>query len=231
MNEQTFLGSEQYPLRLTPHGGSSGSGKLLRVGGDFSTQRKNLVEQYVDLPHEEGKFLNFYKVNHLLPYAFTKNVISNPYLTALETKLALYLNDFFLGNPEGGFFILDAKFTTENIGSYVGQDGSFYYGTPNDSQPFYDLYFAVELQSVAEELNIEYCIDEMRTALSRLHNFSYITVTEVCWANAQVRGARSVQMSQKNAEEYGLVIQMYPKMDEVDISQYWKTKPFDTKGI
>ncbi|MEO2268723.1 hypothetical protein V1358_15545 [Pseudoalteromonas sp. YIC-656] len=228
MNEQTFLGSEQYPLRLTPHGGSSSSGKLLRTAGDFSTQRKNLDEQFVDLPHEKGRLLNFYKVNHLLPYAFTKNVISNPYLTALETKLALYLNDFFLENPEGGFFILETKYTTENIGSYVGQDNLFYYGTPNDSQPFYDLHFAVELQSVAEELNIEYRADEIRNALICLHNFSYITVTEVCWANAQVRGARSVEVSQKNAEKYGLVIQMYPKMDEVDISQYWKTKPFKT---
>jgi len=225
MTDEVVLGTETLPLKLTSHGGSEHSKSILINSGDFSTHRKSLNSKYMDLPHEKGTFLNFYKVKQELPGAFIKNLITNPNLSALEIKLALYLYECFQAKfPEGGVFILDRGLTVDNIGKFIGKDNFLYYSFPSEAQPFFDLDFAMHFQSIMKDMHIEYCESDVRQAILNLHNFSYITVTEVRWPNVQARGARNIKNSPKNTRVFALVIQLFPMMDEKDISKYWKVK-------
>jgi hypothetical protein len=225
MMDNTKLGSEDFPLKLTSHGGSEYSKSSLTNTGDFSTYRANLNEKYIKLPHENGTYLNFYKLKQENPLSFIKNVISNPYLNALEIKLALHFYDLFqFEMPEGGVFLLDKGLSAENIGKFIGTDNFLYHSFPSDSQPMFDLDNALHFQDVMNYLHLEYSEAEVRQAVLNLHNFSYITVTEIGWRNIQARAARSKTKIPNNDRIYGLVIQLYPMMDEKDISRYWKPK-------
>ncbi|UDM62955.1 hypothetical protein KIJ96_06855 [Pseudoalteromonas piscicida] len=225
MMDDKRLGSEEFPLKLTAHGGSDYSKSSLINSGDFSTHRVNLSEKYMKLPHENGTFLNFYKLKQDNPNSFMMNVISNPHLSNLEVKIALYLYDLFqFEMTEGGVFLLDRGLSAENIGKFIGTDNFLYHSFPSDSQPMFDLDNALHFQDVMNCLHLEYLESEVRQAVLNLHNFSYITVTEVGWRNIQARAARSKTKIPNNDRIYGLVVQLYPMMDEKDISGYWLPK-------
>ncbi|MCG7566608.1 hypothetical protein MHM95_09925 [Pseudoalteromonas sp. CnMc7-15] len=225
MTDVIAIGSEAFPLKLTAHGGSEYSKNSLINSGDFSTHRANLNEKHMKLPHEKGTFLNFYKLKQDEPLSFVTNVISNPHLSVLEIKLALYLYDLFqFEMPEGGVFLLDKGLNADNVGKFVGTDDFLYHSFPSESQPMFDLGEAVHFQNVMKDLHLEYSEAEVRHAVLNLHNFSYITVTEIGWGNIQARAARNITNLPKENRIYGLVIQLFPMMDEKDISSYWKPK-------
>lgn len=225
MVDDKKLGSEEFPLKLTAHGGSEYSKSSLINSGDFSTYRSNLNEKYIKLPHESGTYLNFYKLKQDSPLSFIINVISNPNLSALEIKLALYLYDLFQFEiPEGGVFLLDKGLSADNIGKFIGTNNFLYHSFPSESQPMFDLNSAVHFQGIMQDLHLEYSEAEVRQAILNLHNFSYITVTEIGWRNIQARAARNKTKIPDDHRVYGLVILLYPMMDEKDISSLWKSR-------
>jgi hypothetical protein len=220
------LGTESIPLKLTPHGGDSYS-EYLDDQADFSSQRRNLIDEYVNLPHEGGTYLNFYKIKKEVPDSFVKNVITNPHLDSLEIRLAIYLHRYFQTHPQGNVFFLPEQLSVDDLSKDISEDGLLYYGFPNETQPFFILDFAVYISNIFYELNLEYDECLARQAILKLHNFSYITVTEVCWRNTLKRATRNFEKLPINKKVNALIIQLYPMMDERDISQYWKPKVVD----
>ena len=220
------LGAERIPLKLTPHG-NGGYSKYQGDQMDFSSQRKNLIDEYVNLPHEGGTYLNFYKIKKEVPGSFVKNVITNPHLGSLEIRLAIYLYTYCQTNPEGNVFFLSDQLNVDDLCKDISEDGLLYYGFPSDTQSFFVLDFAIYISKVFQDLNFEYDECLARQAILKLHNFSYITVTEVCWRNTPVRAIRSFQKSVTDKNFNAIIIQIYPMMDKRDISQYWKPKVVD----
>lgn len=217
------LGTESIPLKLTPHGGGSHT-KYLDDDVDFSSQRRNLIDEYVYLPHEGGTCLNFYKIKKEVPDSFVKNVITNPHLDLLETRLAIYLHRYFKTHPLGNVFFLPEQLNIDDLCKDISEDGLLYYGFPSETVPFFILDCGKYISDIFNELNLEYDECLARQAILKLHNFSYITVTEVCWRNTQKRATRNFEKLPIDKKVNSLIIHLYPMMDERDVSQYWKPK-------
>lgn len=225
MAKEIRLGSEQYPLKLTAHGGN-GSAKELLISGDetgFSAVRRGLVTEFVDLPHENKTLLNFYKLKEQAGSQFLKNLISNPYLSDLDLKLAIYFYELSLSQVFGFLCIINPDLTIKKISRLIGDDCFLYYGFESDNYPFYCLSSSVHLKDVFGKLNIEYSPSLARAAILKLHNFSYITVTEIRWPNVHKRALRSLEIPDDKTE-YGLFIQICPMMVSKSVSKYWRSK-------
>ena len=219
------LGSEKYPLRLTDHGGLHAKDQQVSDGdsSDFEEIRKKICPEFINFPHESSEYINFYKLRGDLSNKFLTNVISNPHLSSLEIKLALYFERLSHTECEGFVCLLDKELCRNSIDTFIGEDGFLYYGFPNETQPMFILNASVHLEDVIQQLNLTYDPDEARQAILNLHNFSYITVTEIRWENVQKRALRNLKTLPDDKRVYGLIVKLYPMMETKDLSKYWKS--------
>lgn len=229
MEKKVKLGSEKYPLKLNTHKvvtslknkGEEPQEDEPQVD-DFSNIRKKIVTKYLNLPHENKTILNFDKLKEAFGDRFLGNLISNPYLSCLELKLALYFKELSKSQPEGFLCVIERKYTLGSIRKYIGEDQFLHYGLGNENHTNYWLKNSVHLQHVIEKLNMKYDEDEVRLAILNLHNFSYITATEIRWENVQKRALRNLKEIPDDKNVYGLFVKIYPMMETRDLSKYWK---------
>lgn len=210
LNLKVKLGSEKFPVRLASH-----------VSGYEINKRKLLNEDHVRFPHEDGTRLDFEKLPNVHCDGFIKNVIGNPNLSAIEIKVALYLLERAADTDLGVLCRADESIEVTELSKLIGEDGDLYYGY--EMHTYFHLEDTIDLRDELKKLYIEITETELEVVLSRLHDFSYITVTDICWTNIQKRAhSNSNDLSKEELKKvYCRNVRVFPYMDTRAVYKYW----------
>ncbi|MEZ9819105.1 hypothetical protein AB4238_00535 [Shewanella sp. 10N.286.45.A1] len=205
------LGSEQYPVRLTSH-----------ISEHEKNKRKLLNEDHIRFPHEGGTRIDFERLPDIYLNGFVENVIGNPNLSALEVKVALFLSQRASDTELGILCRADESIEVSELPKLIGEDGDLHYGY--DIHNYFFLKETIDLRDELRKLHINVTEVELSLILTRLHDFSYITVTDVCWDNIQKRAPQ--KPADLSKDELKLVycrsIKVFPYMDTRAVFKYWK---------
>lgn len=209
------LGSENFPIRLLPQ--ISEKKEVNNQNESTRWPRKNLTLDYLnkeinsiyDEPQDFG--------------CYVENIFSNPYLNHIEIKIALYLHKQLFAF-DGEIFFINSRYTSTSLGKTVGEDGAINFSDSSILPVSID-----EIKNLREELqnfNIIVSNQALSEAIQRLHDFAYITVTEICWSNVLERAVRKdikLSDSQKSTI-YAHHIRIFTMMDERNLTKRWKEK-------
>jgi hypothetical protein len=204
------LGSPKYPISLIPHTSTTTTIEL-----EKKRTRVLLNEAHIKEIKVAGKIP---KKSDLLCYI--KNVISNPHLTTLEVKCALYLKESIC-SVLGNLIMTRKARSTNYLNEKLGEDGELYIGTNPEDYLYLSSPDTFNLLDDLNRININCDEDELNEALSRLHGFSYITVTDICWDNVYKRHQRK-KIDNKDADFLCKHISIHPDMDNNDLCELWK---------
>ncbi|OUS69118.1 hypothetical protein B5G52_17745 [Pseudoalteromonas sp. A601] len=149
---------------------------------------------------------------------FTKNVISNPHLQPLETKILLALNEFFQAHwsYEMVYICSSNIITLDNFGDDEGfwiAEGSTESLVEVNDAPLYKL--------LGKALNTNISSEKLNKILIRLDSFHYISVTPVTFENSKLGIS---QKHDKNQRAYLKIIQINELMDSKNLADIWLVK-------
>jgi len=213
MNLKAKLGSEKYPIRLTPH-----------ISDNKEYTRRFLNEEYIRFPHEGGTRLDFDKLPDVYIGGFVENVIGNPNLSGLEVKIALFLSQRAAETDLGILCRADESISNADLTKLIGEDDSLYHGYDMETVPYFLINDIIDLRAELSKLHINVTDEELSSVLYRLHDFSYITVTDICWDNIQKRTPQKpASLSKEELKQiYCRNIKVFPYMDTRAVYKYWK---------
>lgn len=133
-------------------------------------------------------------------YAFLKNLLSNPHLSTNALKLGLYFNIYICDNScdiDFNFFVLAKNNELLKMKQiFVGNPRTNQFLRCKDVKHFIDL--TLELKKLSSNMTKT----DVISALQELHDFQYLTVTEVKYENSYIgRKARKKEAESKNREQ------------------------------
>ncbi|HBY87318.1 MAG TPA: hypothetical protein DEO86_15745 [Colwellia sp.] len=217
MNDMEIkLGSQESPILLVEHtSDKQGNDKSERVK---PKQRKGIYwprDKILNSPFDRE--FTAIKNGADVYEAFILNVMQNPFLSALEMKLALYFyylemdtcGQIYYGNT----FLVDETYTKKQLKKLIGYNGTLYYKT--DEIHFDDIDDFIKLIDDLEMHNIETTLFELKVAIQNLSDYAYITVTPIAWEFTHARSTRTAKGKlDKPAlkEVYAQNIRIFPRM-------------------
>lgn len=164
---------------------------------------------------------------------FIMNVISNPHLNYVESRIALFLYAEYLYG--GGVFFLVSQNDLDDISlADLGEEEVFYSRKGNRSDIDCHLKSNIKVLSniLCNSLNIAMSSPRLTGVLRKLHGFSYITLTDVNYHNSQY-GNEDLKLKLKEGLDHeecfkctsGRAILKHIRVSEylqrVDISKRW----------
>lgn len=191
MDEAKFeFGTEKNPIVLekinTPR-------PLISRCVRFNPEARNSSELVsIDFGKFRGKKESYYSYDQI----FLKNLLSNPYLSLNAFRLAIWLDIFVYPDVDDQhFFILR---NNEDLPTVK----RLYVGHPRGYPQAHDVRYFRELLPELRKMSILMPVTEVITALQELHDFQYITVTEINYENSYLgRKARKEREDLKNREQ------------------------------
>lgn len=141
-----------------------------------------LLKKYSITPVNERTELHKLKDDYIRK-VFLLNVISNPHLSKDESRLAIYLLQKLYATSEL-FLTIESSEEFDAEMNY-GEDGSLYVGRLNSKrhEEFILDRMIINLLDELRALKIKFTSAKLIAALKRLHDFGYITITEINLAN------------------------------------------------
>ncbi len=151
---------------------------------------------------------------------FLLNIISNPHLLKDEIRLAIYLLHRLYASSELFLTIEVLEFDVE---VNYGEDGLLHVGKLNSKryEEFVLDRMIINLLDELRDLKIKFTSARLIAALKRLHDFGYITITEINLANTY-EGQKIHNRGKSRARLRH--IRLSEEMQKKDISRRWLNK-------
>ncbi|WAJ69538.1 hypothetical protein [Catenovulum adriaticum] len=200
------IGTEDNPLWVIPENTTR---KLLNEHSKYK-------EEKIDLSRTPS--------NRSTKNLYIGNILSNPYLTLEEVKIAYYLYELIEEEGLNEKIILTSKKEKTSFRG-IGEYGSIYFS--NKNKPICGT-LQIEKFSFLDYLhksNLKIQQNELINYLNRLHGFYYITCTEICesnldyvWSNKK-HSAKEILLSDKADIVFVRINEYFTK---IDMARSWQ---------